>query len=225
MTSPCLSTSFARCGDAREDRGVDVEGLALVDVVGQAQLAHGDLARHGAGVGDGEELDAVEARAVGLGEQVAVGLHAVGEDHGAAQVPFGVEAVRELQGAGDVRRGAQAGAVALDDRGGGLARADQADRLLGEGDHARALGERHQADEVVLRAGVEGLLQGGPRVVERRVGNAVADVDEVHRADLLRRRRAREPREAQREHGDERDAQRQREHPLRAAAGRPGCGR
>ena len=67
-------------------------------------------------VGDGEELHAEVAGAVRLGEEVAVGLHAVGEEDRAAQVARREEAVRELQRACDVGRGAEPRPVAFDRR-------------------------------------------------------------------------------------------------------------
>ena len=69
--------------------------------------------------------------------------------------------------------------------------------------------------EVVLRARVEGFLQRRTRVDEGGVGDAVAHVDEVDGAHLLRRRGAGEARKTERQRPDEADPQQHREHPLR----------
>ena len=98
-------------------------------------------------------------------------------------------------------------------------------RLVAERDHARALGEGDEAHEVVLAARVDPALDLGARVLERRVRDAVAHVDEVDGAHLLRRRRAREARQAEREHADEGDAEQRPTGRAARAAGRRASGR
>ena len=110
--SPCFSVARDLLRAAREDVRVDVERLADAHLLGHAEIAERDLARHRPVVRDGEDLHAEVARAIRLGEQIAVGLHAVGEDHGAPQVPGRVQAVGELHRAREIGGGAEAGALA-----------------------------------------------------------------------------------------------------------------
>jgi hypothetical protein len=187
-------------GAAGVDVGVHLERLADLHAVGQAQLAQRHLGRGWAAVGNGEEAHPVGARAVGLGEDVAVGLHAVGEQHGALQVPGRVEAVGQLQrglevGAcpraallGRAHRRAGLVLVALDGRGGGRVGA-------GRGiDQARPLGEGHQAHHSVLGLVLPGGGQRSARVGQGLVGHRVGDVDHVDGGRFLRGRGARHAR-------------------------------
>ncbi len=73
---------------------MELERLADPHLVRNAELAEGDLARHGSLVGLRVELHPELTRAVRLGEEVSVRLDAVGEDDGATQVTGRVEAIR-----------------------------------------------------------------------------------------------------------------------------------
>ena len=133
-----------------------------------------------------------------------------------AQVAFAVQAIRELEGAGDVGPSAEARPVAFDRRDGDLrATAAERSRVLRERNHARSLREGHEPDEIVGPARLDALLDLGACVLERRVRDAVAHVDEIDGADLLRGRCSRQAREPEREHRHERDAEHERHRPLR----------
>ena len=76
---------------------MDLEGLADLHPIRHPHLAERHLGRGRAAVRDRVELHAEIARAVRLGQHVAVGLHAVREEHGPLQVARHVQAVRELE--------------------------------------------------------------------------------------------------------------------------------
>ncbi len=206
---PLLQREFHPLRHARKHVGVKVECLLLAHLVRDAQLAHRHLARHRALGRDDEHLDPEARRAVRLRQQVSIRLDSVREDHSVTQIALGIEPVRELQRARDVRSGSEPGAVSRDE-GCPLGGATLVDR-----NDPRPLRERDEAKKVILGTRFDRLLQLRAGVVQPGVRDAVAHVDEIHRAQLLRRRRPRQTREPERDHGDERETQKHREHALR----------
>jgi hypothetical protein len=186
---------------------VHLERLAHLDAIGDAQPLDGDLAWNRTAVRHGEELHAELLRAGRLGQQIAVRLDAVGVDDRVTQVPGRKEPVRELHGGLEVRAGAEmrrrVGVVAGEGRG-----------LFGRVRHfdeVRPARERHDARDVVA-------LFRGERGVDRTLGvvnrlgrHRIGDVDQEDRAHLFGPLGARDARERQRQHGDERHAEPERQ--------------
>ena len=129
-----------RGGLAREDARAHGERLTDREPIRERERGDRDLAGRALGEGDVVHADAERGGALGLGERVAGGLGAVGEEDDAAQVAGGEQAVGELHRRREIGRGAGRGAE--------LAVALQRDRsgvVLGELDHPGLAGEGDQA--------------------------------------------------------------------------------
>ena len=214
-----LEDGFHLLRTAREDVRVEVERLADTDLVRNAQLTEGDLAWHGARVGNRVELHSEAACAVRFGENVSVRLDAVREHHGATQHARGIEAVGELDGTREITRGAEALSPFV------LLRIARGERfvafelrrgwsLVVHRHHAWTTREADDTDEIVFAFGFDSLVDFGASVFEGRFWDRLGDVHQIHGADLLGGRRSRQARQSEGQQRDERHAKEDRDHAL-----------